>query len=222
MSELVSAHGGAVIGELFFKLDADRESFDSAIKEIIRVGPDVIFCNLVGPSVADFYQAYEAAGLDPSRMPIVSLTTSETHIQEMGTSAAVGHITAAPYFQSVQTQKNRDVLKRFAKWIDRPFVTNMGWETAFTQFSMVSEIIAQLGSANVELVRNKLFDLEFAAPQGLIKLDAQTNHSYLWPRIGRVNEAGQFDILEESRMPIKPDPYLTSHRNTAWSMAHAT
>ncbi len=222
LTELVSAHSGSVVGEAFFKLDAVREDFEALIQHIKRTNPDVIFCNLVGPTVSLFYQVYAAANLDPAKMPIVSLTTSETHVQEMGIEFAVGHITAAPYFQSIQTTTNKATLKRFAAWMDRPFVTNMGWEATYSQFNLLTEAIAQIGSTDVELLSKALVSNKFEAPQGRIFLDEETNHTYLWPRIGRVNEEGQFDILEESRMPIRPDPYLTRHQNVAWSLAHAT
>lgn len=222
LAELVSIYGGSVVEEAFFKLDAPRADFEDVIERIKRTNPDVIFCNLVGPTVSHFYRAYAAANLNPAQMPIVSLTTNETHIQEMGVEFGVGHITAAPYFQSVDTAANRDALARFQTWIDQPFVTNMGWEATYNQFKLLFRAIAQIGSIDVELLSKTLPTIEHEAPQGRISLDAETNHTYLWPRIGRVNKSGQFDILEESKMRVRPDPYLTRQQKVAWSLAHAT
>jgi branched-chain amino acid transport system substrate-binding protein len=220
MSELVTGQGGQVVGQAFFKLNAIREDFDDLISNIRQIDPDVIFCNLVGPSISLFYQAYAAAGLDPAKMPIVSLTTSEISIQDMGPANAIGHITAASYFQSVETEANRMTLDRFGKWIDRPFVTDMGWEAAYSQVRMVCDAIAKTGTPHVEQIRAALLDASYDAPQGRIRIDEETNHTYLWPRIGRANSEGQFDIVQESGAIVKPDPYLTSHQDVAGDMIY--
>ena len=47
------------------------------------------------------YEAYRAAGFDPTKMPIASLTTSEAEVAEMHAEAAEGHITAAPFFETL-------------------------------------------------------------------------------------------------------------------------
>ena len=52
---------------------------------------------------------------------------------------------------------------------------------------------------------------EFDAPQGHIAIDSDSSHTNLWTRLGRVNAAGQFDVIKESLWAVKPDPYLVSH-----------
>ena len=52
---------------------------------------------------------------------------------------------------------------------------------------------------------------------GTIRIDEHNHHTYLHPRIGRVNASGQFDILEQVERPVRPDPYLVSHSLQDWS-----
>ena len=59
---------------------------------------------------------------------------------------------------------------------------------------------------------------EFDAPQGRVRIDAENNHTYLWPRIGRVNAQGMFDIVAESINVVKPDPYLVAPDAHDWGM----
>jgi Na+/H+ antiporter NhaA len=37
------------------------------------------------------------------------------------------------------------------------------------------------------------------------------HHTYLRPRIGKVNARGQFDIIEQATSWVRPDPYLVDH-----------
>lgn len=56
------------------------------------------------------------------------------------------------------------------------------------------------------------------APQGLIKIDEDTGHTHLWPRIGKVNAHGQFDVIREAVSSVKPDPYSPFVGEKNWSM----
>ncbi|WP_163484835.1 transporter substrate-binding protein, partial [Escherichia coli] len=67
----------------------------------------------VGSGTKLLYEAFAQAGLDPGKMPIASLTTAEAEVAEMGPEVAAGHFTAATYFQSVNSEINRDALQRF-------------------------------------------------------------------------------------------------------------
>ena len=59
---------------------------------------------------------------------------------------------------------------------------------------------------------------EFAAPpQGKVRIDEHNPHTYLRPRIGRATASGQFEIIEEGRHWVRPDPYLVSHTLQDWS-----
>ena len=49
-----------------------------------------------------------------------------------------------------------------------------------------------------------------AEPQGLVRIDPDNHHTYLWPRIGKADASGQFEIVQEAASPAKPDPYLVN------------
>jgi branched-chain amino acid transport system substrate-binding protein len=69
----------------------------------------------------------------------------------------------------------------------------------------------------VEDVLQAMRGLEFEAPQGRIRVDANNHHTYLFSRIGRANVEGQFDILYESQSALKPDPYAIAPNFNEWS-----
>jgi len=218
MSDMIRAASGRIVGERYLKLDAARSEFRSLVKEIKLARPDGIFCNFVGDSIVHFYHAYAEAGLDPKTMPIASLTTSEADIEFIGAAASAGHITAATYFESTETAANRASLARYRAKYGAAERTHMCWESAYFQVHLVAEAMRVCGNDNVDRLRRALNALEYNAPQGKIRIDPDNGHTYLWPRIGRVNSRGVFDIVFESSHAVKPDPYLVTFDPTDWSV----
>lgn len=161
MAEQLYQEGGSVPTDIFLKLDTPRDDFDAILKHIVSTSPDGIYCNLVGPSIVHFYQRYHALGLNPEELPIYSLTTSETDIAMMGAEAARGHVTAAPYFQSVQTPENRSVVRRFQDWLGEEATTNMVWEAAYSQVHLAANAMRLCGSDDPSAVREALMGAEF-------------------------------------------------------------
>ncbi|MEQ8652716.1 MAG: transporter substrate-binding domain-containing protein [Kiloniellales bacterium] len=216
MSEIVTERSGEVVGERYFKMDAPQSAYVPLIKDIKKQQPDVIFCNFVGTNITHFYQAYAEAGLDPKTMPIASLTTSEADILASGVEVGVGHITSAPYFQTVDTDANRRCIERYRKRFGDQEVTNMCWEAAYTQVHLVAEALRQTGSDDIDLLRPAILGREYDAPQGRIRVDPDNGHTYLWPRIGRGRADGLFEIIRQPDYPLKPNPYLISHSTHDW------
>ncbi len=217
MTDLIRGQGGERVGEYYLRLDAPADAYLEIAKKIKASSPDFIFSTVVGSGTSLLYRAYAKLGLDPTRMPIASLTTSEAEVQEMGADVAEGHITSSTYFQSVATDENLRAVAEYKRRYGDELVTNMCWEAAYFQTHLIANALRQTGSDNIAKLMKGLLGAQFQAPQGIIKVDEQNHHTYLWPRIGRVNAAGQFDIVEESSHSVKPDPYLVEHISQEWS-----
>lgn len=212
MSELVETQGGAVVGRQYLKLDAPRSAYDPLVAEIKRRKPEVVFCNFVGEAIVHFYQAFAEAGLDAARMPIASLTTSESDVQVMGTAAAAGHITSATYFQSQPGLRNKLCVERYKRLFGADAVTNMCWEAAYFQVHIVAEAMRRCGTDDPEVLRSAVLGAEFDAPQGPVRVDPANAHTHVWPKIGRVGDDGQFRILWAAEHPIAPEPYQVDYQ----------
>jgi branched-chain amino acid transport system substrate-binding protein len=217
MSDLLLEHGGERVAEKYTKLDANPEDFRDVVEDIKHKRPDFIFSTVVGHATGHFYRAYKEAGLDPAAMPIASLTTSEAEVQEMGADLAAGHITAATYFQSIDTEVNRRCVTRFKQRFGAALTTNMCWEAAYFQTFLLAAALKSAGTDHIGQLLPAMLGIEFEAPQGLVKIDAENHHTYLTPRIGRVRRDGQFEILHEAAHAIRPDPYLVNHSLEDWS-----
>jgi branched-chain amino acid transport system substrate-binding protein len=208
MRELLRGRG-SVVGERYFSLRARHRDFLPLIEDLKRVRPDVIFSTIVGDGTVHFYQAYKDAGLEPSEMPIASLTTTEAEVRAMGFDVGEGHITAASYFQGVNSASNASFVSRFKKRWGESEPTNMCVEAAYFQVFLFARALEMAGTIDTDVLRSMALGSTIDAPQGHVSIDPACGHSNLWSRIGRADRNGQFDIVDQSASPVRPDPFLT-------------
>ena len=208
--------GGAKLAERYVRLDATERDFLAVAREIKDLQPDFVFSTVVGQGTRMLYQAYADAGLDPTRMPIASLTTCEAEVSEMGSRIAAGHVTAAPYFQAVQGRANQQCLARFRALYGDVVEPNMCWEAAYFQVHLFARAMQQSGSDEIDRLLPHLLGSEFEAPQGRVRIDPANHHTRLYPRIGRVGDDGQFVVVAESTVGVDADPYLVNHAADEW------
>ena len=220
MSDLVSQRpGGERVARRYVPVDAGPGDFNEIIADIKDKQPDFIFSTVVGNATQHLYKAFAEAGLDPKKMPIASLTTSEVEVAQMGAAAAAGHFTAAPYFQSVDTAANRACLENINKRYGDKAIPNACWEAAYFQVHLFANAMRASGSDRIDALMPKLLGSEFMAPQGRVRIEPSNHHTCLYPRIGRVNQKGQFTIVRASTTAVVPDPYLVTHSLGDWTLA---
>jgi len=218
MGELVlQRQNSDKVGERYVPLDATQAHFKPIFDDIRDKQPDFIFSTVVGDSAASFYRAYAEAGLNPKQMPIASLTTSEAEISQMGNDVATGHFTAAPYFQSIQSEANLRTLERFRRMFGEQAVPNMCWEAAYFQMHIFANAFRQAGDDEIVNILPHVLGSEFDAPQGRVRIDPTNHHTCLYPRIGVVNSRGQFTVVREATRAVHPDPYLVTHSLGDWT-----
>lgn len=220
MSDLVNQRpGGSVVAQRYVPLDAGPQDFQAIVADIRDKQPDFIFSTVVGNATQHLYQAYAEAGLNPKKMPIASLTTSEVEVAQMGAQAAAGHFTSAPYFASVNTPENLRVLERFRSRFGDEVRPNACWEAAYFQVHLFANAMRASGSDLVPALMPQLLGAEFLAPQGRVRIEPTNHHIHLYPRIGRVNSKGEFSIVRASKNAVAPDPYLVTHSLGDWTLA---
>jgi urea transport system substrate-binding protein len=204
---LLKQLGGEVVGEEYVPLG--HSEFSSVIQKFKDTKPDVIFSTVVGDSVVALHRQYKAAGLDPAKMPMASLTTSEEEIAAMGGEFAAGHYTSAPYFMAFESPENQKFVESFKKAFGKDKVTNFVSEPAYFQVGLFKQAVEKLGGKDLTPanIRKAAWGQEVKAPEGLVKIDPENSHTYLWPKIGEAQANGQFKIIEQSSEWVEPLPY---------------
>jgi urea transport system substrate-binding protein len=204
---LLKQLGGEVVGEEYVPLG--HSEFSAVINKFKSTQPNVIFSTVVGDSVVALHRQYKAAGLDPKKMPMASLTTSEEEIAAMGGEFAAGHFTSAPYFMSYDSPENHKFVDAFKKRWGKDKVTNFVSEPAYFQVYLFKQAVEKLGKGDISpsAIREASWGQQVKAPEGLVKIDPQNSHTYLWPKIGEAQTNGQFKTIEQSKEWVEPLPY---------------
>ena len=223
MGELVQQRQDSEkVAERYVALDATEADFREIMADIRDKRPDFIFSTVVGDSTVSLYRAYAEAGFDPKTMPIASLTTSEAEIGQMGADVVTGHITSAPYFQSIASQANVRCLERLRRRFGEDCVPNLCWEAAYFQVHIFANAFAEVGDDDIQVLLPHVLGSEFDAPQGRVRIDRSNHHTCLFPRIGVANSKGQFTIVREATRAVHPDPYMVTHSLGDWAAKLST
>ena len=141
-------------------------------------------------------------------MPVTSCNLSEPELLAVGGRAALGHIASSVYFQSMDRAENRAFVSRFKARFGADKVTSTDAEASYIAVILLARAIHAAQSTEIELVKQAVYGCEFEAPQGLVRIDPDNNHSYLTPSLGRSRGDGDFKIVWTADAAVKPDPYL--------------
>lgn len=212
MRDLIEAKGGEIVAEQYLPLEADTEQITSSMTEIMRQKPDVVFSTVVGRGAQTFYRLYSEAGINRSRNPIASLTMAEGEIGVIGPEHCSGHLTSATYFSTIDTSENIQFVQAFQRRYGAGARTSMWSETAYAQYHLFARALARIDTLDPQRLMSAVMELEFEAPEGHIAFEADNHHAWLTPRIGVARDDGGFDIAWQSKVPIRPDPYLASSK----------
>ncbi|MGE0005099.1 MAG: transporter substrate-binding domain-containing protein [Parvibaculaceae bacterium] len=205
--KLLEKLGGEVVNEEYVPLG--HSEFSSVINKIKSTEPNVIFSTVVGDSVVALHRQYRAAGLDPVKMPMASLTTSENEIAAMGGDAAAGHFTSAPYFMVHKSPENEKFVAAYKKRWGDDKVTHFVSEACYFQTYLFKQAVEKLAGSDITpvAIREAVKGQEYQAPQGKIRLEKENLHTWLWPKIAVAKPDGQFEVLKDSAEWKAPDPY---------------
>jgi len=205
--KLLAKYGAEVIHEEYVPLG--HSEFSSVINKFRGEKPDVIFSTVVGDSVVALHRQYRAAGLDPEKMPMASLTTSENEVAAMGGDAAAGHFTSAPYFMVWDSPENHKFVEAYKRRWGKDKVTHFVSEPSYFQVYLFKQAVAKLAPSDInpQTIREAVKDEEMIAPQGKVHVERKNLHTWLWPKIGQAQPDGQFKILKQSATWLEPVPY---------------
>jgi ABC-type branched-subunit amino acid transport system substrate-binding protein len=211
LRDVIGPRGGTVVAERYVPVGCT--DFAQIIDAIVAARPSFVFNTLIGESsyafLRDLRRACVRRGIDqPGVIPVASCTLSEPELDAIGPEAVDGHITSSVYFDSVDTPENaRFVAAYRARFPDGPAVSADA-ETTYVTVRLLARAVAAAGSTDVGAVRRAVTRLSMAAPHGEVRIDPDTMHAALTPRIACSNRDGRFTILRQATRPVPADPYL--------------
>ncbi len=220
--EAMGSAGGSVVAERYFPVGS--VDFAHVIEAIIEARPSFVFNTLIGISSYQFLRDLRAAcrerGLDqPAVLPVASCTLSEPELKAIGPEALDGHVTSSVYFSSIRTAENARFVAGYSARCPEGPAVSADAEATYLAVRLLGLALAEAGSADVAAVKRAASRQVIQAPQGEVRLDPETMHAWLTPRIGRSTADGQFEILREAASPVRADPYLIRNSSRFGSVA---
>ena len=212
--DVVGILGGAVVGEDYLLLGS-RET-RPIVERIQRARPDVILNTINGDSNIAFFEDLRRAGITPDNVPTMSFSIAETELSSMNLAHVAGDYAAWNYFQSIERDENRVFLKRLRDAYGTSRVAADPMEAAYVAVHLWALAVTDARSTDTEAVRRALGDQSYPAPQGVVYVDPETQHTWKMVRIGRIRPDGQFDIVWESGKPVRPVPYPPYRSRADW------
>jgi urea transport system substrate-binding protein len=201
----LEAEGGTTVAEEYTPLG--HTEYATVINKIQAAAPDVIFNTLNGDSNVAFFKQLKAAGIGPDDIPVMSVSVAEEEIKGIGPENIEGHLAAWNYFQSMDSPNNAGFVERYKAAYGADRVTDDPIEAGYFGVYLWAEAVRKAGTAATAEVRMALRGVEYAAPEGMVKIDPVNNHTWKIVQIGSVKSDGQFDILWSTGVPVRPDPY---------------
>jgi ABC-type branched-subunit amino acid transport system substrate-binding protein len=211
LRETVLARRGSVVAERYFPVG--ETDFTAVIDAIIAARPSFVFSTLIGTSAYQFFRDFRRRaaelGIDQPRiMPVASCSLSEPELDEIGAEAVDGHISASVYFASLRSEANAAFIEAYTARFPQGPALSADAEASYLAMKLLGIALAEAQTDAVPDVKAAATRLEIEAPQGRVRIDEDTLHTYLTPRIGRSTKAGQFEVIMEANAPVRPDPYL--------------
>jgi len=214
ISDVLPALGATIVGEdyVFF----GSSDVTHAIEAIKATKPDVILSSVVGESNIAFYKALQEAGLTPDKMPVVSFSIGEEEVRALPKASLVGQYSAWNYFQSMRTPENDAFVAAFRARYGANRVTSDVIETSYFSVLLWSKAVIEAGSTQLTKVRPAMLGQSFSAPEGVVSIDAATQHTWRSFAMGKIRADGQIDVVWTSAKPIRPLPYPLTRGRRAW------
>jgi ABC-type branched-subunit amino acid transport system substrate-binding protein len=222
LREAIGPNGGTVVAERYFPVGCTE--FGQAIDAILAARPSFVFNTLIGESSYQFLRDLRAAcrsrGIDQAReIPVASCTLSEPELAAIGPAAVDGHITSSVYFSSLETPENDRFVKAYqARFPDGP-VVSADAEATYLAVRLLALAVSEAGTGEACAVKRAVALRSIMAPQGEVRIDAETMHAYLTPRIACSTMDGGFTVLREATGPVPADPYLIRNSSRFGSVA---
>ena len=194
----------SVVGEEYVPLGGT--DFSAVIAKIQAARPAIIFSTLNGDSNVSFFKQMSAAGLPPTKLPVMSFSIGEQEAQAMGPSLVKDSYAGWNYFQSEPGDANQKFVAAYQAKFGKGAAVTDPMVHGYLDVYVWKAAVEKAKSFDVDKVRATAVGLVVPSPMGVVKFAA--NQSLYQPAlVGKLDPKGQFIIEWQSQGQIAPDPY---------------
>ena len=162
--DYIGALGAEVVGEEYVLYGST--AVDALVDAIKRARPDVVISTVVGDTNLAFYRKLAEAGLGPKEMPVISFSIAEDELRHLPVRDMVGDYAAWNYFQSLDSEANREFVRKFKARYGGDRVTSDVIAAAYNSVRLWAQAVEEAETDDVAAVIKAVRRQSMNAPGG--------------------------------------------------------
>lgn len=206
----LEAKGAEAVGEEY--ADMDQTDFAAIISKIEAAKPDVIINTLNGTGNVSFFKQMSEKNYTSNDYMTMSFSIAEEEVATIGADILKGHMVSWNYYQTTDTEKNKEFVKAYKDAYGENRVTSDPAEAAYDAVYLWKAACEKADSFEPEDVIKavELGEISFDAPEGTVTIQGDNHHLVKPVRIGQVGDDGLINEIYATD-PVAPDPYLSTY-----------
>ena len=144
--EVVTANGGAIVGEEYFPLD--HTDYAATVERISSSGADVVFNTIVPPGVSPFFEELYNSGFTSRGGHLVCTYFDENFLNMVPAAHVEGLYSCLDYYQAVSDPFSQKLLAQYDALYpgDAKFTGGSGCSGLYRGFRLWAAAVAEAGS----------------------------------------------------------------------------
>lgn len=179
-----------------------QSDWATIVADVVALGEDGkqvgVISTINGDANIGFYKELAAAGISADDIPVIAFSVGEEELSGLDTSNLVGHLAAWNYFQSAESEVNKDFIAAWKAFAGKERVTNDPMEAHFIGFNMWVNAATEAGTTDVDAVRSAMYGQEYPNLTGGTAVMLPNHHLAKPVLIGEIQADGQFDIISQT------------------------
>lgn len=206
----LEAKGAKAVGEEY--ADMDQTDFAAIISKIEAAKPDVIINTLNGTGNVSFFKRMSEKNYTSKDYMTMSFSIAEEEVATIGADILKGHMVSWNYYQTTDTEKNKEFVKAYKDAYGENRVTSDPAEAAYDAVYLWKAACEKADSFEPEDVIKAVEsgEISFDAPEGTVTIQGDNHHLVKPVRIGQVGDDGLINEIYATD-PVAPDPYLSTY-----------
>jgi urea transport system substrate-binding protein len=186
------------------------------VARIKKAQPDVVLSTIAGETNLAFYARLRQEIGGAKAIPVISFSIAENELRAIPPRDVEGHYSAWNYFQSLDRPENLEFVQKFRAKYGADRVTNDVMVAAYNSVKLWAQAVEEAGTDDVATIIKFLRRQSIDAPEGVISIDPETQHTYRPFYLGKARPDGQFDVVWSLQKPIRPAPYPITRSPGEW------
>ena len=206
----LEAKGAKAVGEEY--ADMDQTDFAAISSKIEAEKPDVIINTLNGTGNVSFFKQMSEKNYTSKDYMTMSFSIAEEEVATIGADILKGHMVSWNYYQTTDTEKNKEFVKAYKDAYGENRVTSDPAEAAYDAVYLWKAACEKADSFEPEDVIKAVEsgEISFDAPEGTVTIQGDNHHLVKPVRIGQVGDDGLINEIYATD-PVAPDPYLSTY-----------